>query len=72
MENTMKPGRLDNFPVHEWGGLHYVDLTDIPEPARTAFQRSLYGAQRPLVPGVKEPAYPQDWRLFLERYRRAN
>lgn len=66
------PDRLDKIPVHVWSGLHYIVLADIPEPARTAFHRTLTGAQVPLIPGVNEAVYAWDWDLFLERYRRAN
>ena len=70
----MKPDRLAKIPVHVWNGLHYVDLAEIPEPAQTAFRRSLWStaAQLPAVPGVAKAAYSWDWDLFLERYRRAN
>lgn len=68
----MKPDRLDEVPIRECNGRSYVDLAEIPELARSAFRRSLYGAQCPLIPGVKNAAYSWDWTLFLERYRRAN
>lgn len=68
----MKLDRLAKIPVHEWNGLQYVDLNEIPEPVRSAFHRSLYGAQVPAVPGVGVAAYVWDWELFMERYRRSN
>ncbi len=70
----MKPDPLDKIPVHDWDGLQYVLLDDIPEPARSAFDRSLYGAQMPAVPGVGKckAAYVWDWTLFLGRWRRSN
>lgn len=40
---------LLEVPVHDSGGLQYVRLREIPEPARTFFQRRIVNSTRPMV-----------------------
>lgn len=56
------PGALD-VPVHvEGDGPPFVRLADIPEPARTAFDRWMEGATVP----ARDSAYVWDWKRFCE------
>ena len=59
---------LPEVPVHDSGGLQYVRLREIPEPARTYFQRRIVNSTRPMVSDDPEPmdcAYVWDWAAFL-------
>lgn len=59
---------LPEVPVHDSGGLQYVRLREIPEPARTFFQRRIVNSTRPMVSDDPEPmdcAYVWDWDAFL-------
>lgn len=63
---------LLEVPVHDSGGLQYVRLREIPEPARTFFQRRIVNSTRPMVSDDPEPmdcAYVWDWDAFLGRRR---
>ncbi|ANB77575.1 hypothetical protein AYM40_29265 [Paraburkholderia phytofirmans OLGA172] len=62
-------------PIHRSdssSGTPYVRLREIPEPARTLFQRSLAGSTCPLVEDDPEPmdcAHLSDWTDFLAGWR---
>ncbi|MCL4667860.1 hypothetical protein [Burkholderia pseudomallei] len=52
--------------IHVRGdGVHYVKLSEIPEPAKTYFEKSLDGSG---IPGHGR-AYAHDWHDFLEGQR---
>ncbi|ANB72638.1 hypothetical protein AYM40_09855 [Paraburkholderia phytofirmans OLGA172] len=64
-----------DVPIHRsygGSGIPYVRLREIPEPARTLFQRNLAGSTRPLVEDDPEPmdcAHLSDWTDFLAGWR---
>ena len=62
-----RPQQLD-VPVHAVGNTSYVRLREIPEPARSLFQKRIAYSTRPLIDEDPEPmdcAYAWDWRDFL-------
>ena len=62
-----RPRRLQ-VPVHRASGLQYVRLPEIPEPARSAFEKSIAYSTCPLVEYDPEPrgcAYAHDWSDFI-------
>ena len=55
-------------PVHHDGSCVYVRFSEIPEPARSAFERSIAHSTCPLVEHDPEPrgcAFAHDWFDFL-------
>lgn len=59
-------------PIRHLDSLAYVRLTEIPEPARSLFERNIEQSSRPLVSGEAEPrgcAYLWDWEDFLDGRR---
>ncbi|MEM5329551.1 hypothetical protein VSR34_23585 [Paraburkholderia sp. JHI2823] len=57
---------LPEVTVHVRGdGVHYVKLSEIPEPAKTFFEKNLDGSG---IPG-NGCAYAHDWQDFLEGQR---
>lgn len=59
---------LPEVPVHVSEGVQYVRLSEIPEPARTFFERRIDGATCPYVeeePDPRDCAYAHDWHDFL-------
>lgn len=60
---------LPDVTICESDGLHYVRLSDIPEPARTHFQRRIECEPCPSVKEDFDPrgfAYASDWKSFLD------
>lgn len=55
-------------PVHTDAdtGLQYVRIEDIPEPAKTAFDRRMQGSTAPVMPGEMDCIYAHDWLRFIE------
>ena len=54
--------------MHESDGLRYVRMREIPEPARTFFQKNMAYSTRPLIEDDAQPmdcAYAWDWLDFL-------
>ena len=59
---------LPEVPVHDSDGLRYVRMREIPEPARTFFQKNMAYSTRPLIEDDAQPmdcAYAWDWLDFL-------
>jgi hypothetical protein len=59
---------LPDVPVHDSDGLRYVRMREIPEPARTFFQKNMAYSTRPLIENDAQPmdcAYARDWLDFL-------
>lgn len=53
---------LASVPIRSVEGQrYYVDLADIQKPWREHFWVALYGAQLPVIEGVKRAAYAWDW-----------
>lgn len=55
-------------PIHTDSdtGLQYVRMGDIPEPARTAFDRRMQGSTAPVISGETNCVYADDWLRFIE------
>ncbi|WP_338019380.1 hypothetical protein [Paraburkholderia tagetis] len=64
---------LPDVPAHTASGnRRYVRLREIPEPARTFFQRNIANSGRPLVEEDPDPldcAWAHDWSDFLDGQR---
>lgn len=60
---------LKKVPIHESGRLRYVRVDDIPEPARSAFERSMSHSTVPVIPGEERCAYIWDWTDFVNGLR---
>ena len=61
-----RPQQLD-VPIHTVGNTSYVRLREIPEPARSLFQKRIAFSTRPIIDEDPEPmdcAYGWDWRDF--------
>lgn len=56
-------------PIHVDGNLTYVRMCEIPEPARSAFERRMRGSTVPVIPGAGDCAYSWDWLDFIEGAR---
>ncbi|MGF6727751.1 hypothetical protein P3T43_007143 [Paraburkholderia sp. GAS41] len=66
-----RPRQLD-VPVHAAGDTSYVRLREIPEPARSLFQKRIEYSTRPLIeedPESRDCAYAWDWTDFLAGHR---
>lgn len=59
-----------SVPVHHDGSVAYVRMSEIPEPARSAFDRRMLGATVPAIPGEKDCVYAWDWESFISPGRR--
>jgi len=64
-ERLPRRPRLLRIPVYEDGDTRYVKLSDIPEPARSAFESRLLGSTCPVIDGIADAAYAHDWQDFL-------
>lgn len=63
-----RPQQLD-VPIHAVGNTSYVRIREIPEPARSLFQKRIAFSTRPLIDEDPEPmdcAYAWDWCDFLD------
>jgi hypothetical protein len=73
-ELPMRP-QLPDVPVHNSEGdasIPYVRFREIPEPARTLFQRNMRCSACPVIDSDPEPmdcAYQWDWDAFLAGHR---
>lgn len=47
-------------------GIGYVRMDDIPEPARSAFDRRMTGSTVPAITGETDCVYAEDWLRFIE------
>lgn len=59
-------------PTHHVGNVPYVRKSEIPEPARTFFWRSMENSSRPMIESDADPencAYLWDWEDFLDGKR---
>ena len=59
---------VPEVPIHHVGAVPYVRKSEIPEPARTLFWRSMENSSRPLIDSDAQPedcAYLWDWEDFL-------
>jgi len=63
-----RPARLA-VPIRHDGSVAYVRLSDIPEPARSGFERRMRGSTVPVIPGEGECAYSWDWLGFISGSR---
>ena len=66
-ELPLRPRRLD-VPVYVAGSTPYVRLREIPEPARSMFQKRITYSTRPLIeedPMPMDCVYSWDWFDFL-------
>ena len=62
-----RPRKLD-VPVHVAGNIPYVRLREIPEPARSLFQKRIAYSTRPVIeqdPMPMDCVYSWDWFDFL-------
>jgi hypothetical protein len=62
-----RPQKLD-VPVHTAGNTSYVRLREIPEPARSLFQKRIVFSTRPVIeedPMPMDCVYSWDWFDFL-------
>ncbi|CAN7546779.1 hypothetical protein [Caballeronia sp. LjRoot31] len=62
-----RPQQLD-VPIRDPDGVSYVRLGDIPEPARTLFEKRIATSSRPVIEEDSQPiqcAYASDWLNFL-------
>lgn len=53
-------------PIYTDGDLPYVRMCEIPEPARSAFERRMRWSTVPVIPGKGDCAYSWDWLDFIE------
>lgn len=53
-------------PIHSDGACAYVRMSEIPEPARSAFEHRMRGAAVPVVEGESDCVYAWNWRYFIE------
>lgn len=63
---------VPDVPIHHVGKVPYVRKSEIPEPARTFFWRSMENSSRPLIESDADPencAYHWDWEDFLDGRR---
>lgn len=63
---------VPDVPIHHVGKVPYVRKSEIPEPARTFFWRSMENSSRPLIESDADPencAYLWDWEDFLDGRR---
>lgn len=51
--------------IHSDDGDPYVRISEIPEPARSAFEKNMRDETRPFIKGERECAYAEDWEDFL-------
>ncbi len=54
-----------DVPVHKSGNLPYVRFSEIPEPARSVFERRMSHSTRPVIAGAFDAVYAWDWTDFL-------
>lgn len=52
-------------PVRRQDGLSFICTRDIPEPARSVFEKRMWHSTRPVVPGYPDAVYVWDWLDFL-------
>ena len=63
---------VPEVPIYHVGKVPYVRKSEIPEPARTFFWRSMENSSRPMVESDADPencAYHWDWEDFLDGRR---
>lgn len=60
----LRPAPL-SVPVHHDGSVAYVRMSEIPEPAWSAFERRMLGATRPVIAGEDDCFYAWDWLDFI-------
>lgn len=58
-----------SVPVHHDGSVAYVRMSEIPEPARSAFERRMQGATQPVIAGELDVVYAWDWLDFISAGR---
>lgn len=51
--------------IYRAGQIAYIRTGELPEPARSAFERNIARSARPLVAGAFDAAYAWDWEDFL-------
>lgn len=54
-----------NVPIYKDGTVSYVRMSEIPEPARSAFERRMCWSTVPVVPSEGDCAYSWDWLGFI-------
>ena len=54
-----------NVPVRRQDDVSFVCTRDIPQPARSVFEKRMWHSTRPVVPGYPDAAYAWDWLDFL-------
>lgn len=68
-EETLPPRPTAlQVPVHVSDGTPYVRFSEIPEPARSLFEKNVQHSTRPIIEDDLTPmdcAYAWDWRDFL-------
>ncbi|MFL9886173.1 hypothetical protein PQR66_24245 [Paraburkholderia agricolaris] len=63
-----RPRQLD-VPIHASDNTPYVRLREIPEPARSLFEKRIVYSTRPVIEEDPQPmdcAYARDWTDFLD------
>ena len=59
-----------NVPIQRAGKTPYVRMSDIPEPARSNFDRHMIGSASPVIEGESDCVYAWDWLRFVGESRR--
>ena len=67
--DSLPPAVALEVPIRDSGRVTYVNVTDIPEPARSAFLENLGRSARPAVGGRLDTVYSWDWLDFLSGQR---
>lgn len=58
-----------NVPIHKDGTVSYVRMREIPEPARSIFERRMLGSTVPVITGERDCVYAWDCQDFIEGAR---
>lgn len=68
--DVLAPAKPLEVPVRQSdNGLAFVCTSDVPEPARTVFEKRMAHATRPLIAEHRDAVYAWDWTDFLNGQR---
>lgn len=67
--DSLPPAVALDVPIRDSGRVTYVNVTDIPEPARSAFLENLGRSARPAIDGRLDKVFSWDWLDFLAGQR---
>lgn len=57
--------RTPNVQIHTNENIRYVRMAEIPEPARSVFERRMRGSTIPVIEGETDCVYAWDWEGFI-------